>query len=176
MQPLFLPVENHTFQIRRLEPNDAPSLAQHANNPNIANVLRDRFPNPYTEQDAINFIKHTQETDKESIFAIVSDQQAVGSIGLMFQDDIYRFSAEIGYWLGESYWGKGIISTAIPIITRHAFKDLKFNRVFAKVSAKNTASMRVLEKTGFQLEGIGRKASFKNGEWIDEYNYALLRK
>lgn len=100
---------------------------------------------------------------------------AVGNIGFTIKDDIYRFNAEIGYWLGEDFWGRGIMSEAIPIMVSYIFRNFQVNRIYACVLAGNTASMRVLEQTGFRPEAVLRKAAVKNNQPMDEHIFALLR-
>lgn len=103
------------------------------------------------------------------------DGKAVGNIGFTVKDDIYRYNAEIGYWVGEEYWGRGIMTEAIPIMTDYIFANFQVNRIFACVLEGNMASMRVLTSAGYQQEAIHRKAAVKNNQYLDEYVYAILR-
>lgn len=103
------------------------------------------------------------------------DGQAVGNIGFTVKDDIYRFNAEIGYWVGEPYWGRGIMTEAVPIMTTYIFRNFQVNRIFACVLEGNPASMRVLEQAGYLREAIQRKAAVKNNKYLDEHIFAILR-
>ncbi|MCB0572882.1 MAG: GNAT family N-acetyltransferase [Phaeodactylibacter sp.] len=162
------------FHLRRFSHTDIPHVARYANNANIATRLQDRFPHPYTAQDARAFIDYTLNADMESIFAIDVEGQAVGSIGLIFQPDVYSISAELGYWLGEEFWGRGIATSAVGKMVQHAFSDLKLHRVFARVFSNNGASRRVLEKAGFRLEGNAREAVMKNGKVLNLLTFGIL--
>lgn len=157
----------------RLE--DARSLCVHANNNKVSENLRDVFPFPYNLGDAEYFIKNIASSTVNLILAIEVDGQAVGSIGILPKTDVYQRSAELGYWLGEKYWGRGITTEAVATIVAYAFNMYDINRIYASVFERNTASMRVLEKCGFVREAILRKAVVKNGIVMDEYVYALLR-
>lgn len=107
--------------------------------------------------------------------AIEIDGQAVGNVGFTVKDDIYRFNAEIGYWLSEDYWGRGIMTEALQVMTDYIFKNFQVNRLFACVLEGNIGSMRVLEAAGYQREAILRKAAIKNNQYLDEHIFALLR-
>ena len=154
-----------------------PSVEKYANNEKIAGRLRDSFPYPYTKEDAEWFVKDCMEKEGKTQFsrAIVIDKEAVGSISLLFGDDVYSRSAELGYWLGEPFWGRGIMTGAVGQICREAFGRLDIIRIHAVVYARNGASCRVLEKAGFTREGILRQSVYKNGEVLDACLYALLR-
>lgn len=108
-------------------------------------------------------------------FAIEVNSKAVGNIGFTVKDDIYRYNAEIGYWIGEEYWGRGITSEILPVTVRYIFQNFQVNRLYACVLEGNVPSMRVLEKAGFRAEAIHRKAAVKNNQYLDEYIYAILR-
>lgn len=162
------------LQLRRLRLEDAPQLAAYANNPKIAANLMDRFPSPYTLEDANWFINYAAENERESVFAIDRGAGLIGVIGMVFKTDVYSASAELGYWLGEPYWGRGIIPEAIALIVKHAFEDLRHSRVYANVFHTNPASRRVLEKVGFEREGIARKAIVKNGQILDVWTYGKV--
>lgn len=169
-----LPTIGQAFSLRRLRPADASSLARHANDPGIAFHLRDRFPHPYFEADAQKFIAHAQSSRNESTFAIEADGEAVGTISLMFREGLDRPIAEVGYWLGRDYWGRGIVSAAVQIIVRHAFQDLGLIRIFAGVYSNNPASRKVLEKNGFRFEGAARGAIVRNGEVLDAWLLGIV--
>lgn len=157
------------FRLRSLRINDAPIFAKQANNLKIANMVQDRFPHPYTEKAAEQFITNLSQSNDQKVFGIEVDGQVAGAIGLKFQPDVYRFSVEMGYWLGEAYWGRGIMSKAIETVTDYALQKMNMNRVFARVYENNPGSMKALEKAGFEKEGIAKKAVVKNGEVLDLY-------
>ncbi len=160
--------------LRRLEPSDKTRMAQLANNKKIWDNVRDAFGYPYNEKNAEEFIQRQAKSDTEKVFVIDHNDEFCGLIGMIYQKDVYRKSAEIGYWIGEPFWGKGIVTKAIELIARYAFDELKLMRIFAGVFEYNVGSMRVLEKNGFQKEGISKKAIFKNGKFWEEHRYALL--
>jgi len=154
--------------------SDAEDLTRIANNEKISGNMRDLFPQPYSLQDAENYIKLRLEDKIQSIFAIIYNGELVGSIGLHLQQDVYRLSAELGYFIGEKYWNKGIATKSIALITEFGFESLHLTRIFAGVFEHNKASMRVLEKNNYTLEGIKRKAIIKNNILMDEYFYAKI--
>lgn len=163
-----------TCDIRSWRWSDADSLVRHANNRKIWLNLRDRFPHPYTERDARTFLRRVQHADPETLFAIAFDDDAIGSIGFMLQADVERVSAEIGYWLGEGFWGRGIATEALMALTRYAFENHELTRLFALPFASNTASCRVLEKAGYSLEGRLQRSAIKDGVVIDQMQYAYV--
>lgn len=164
-------------EIRRWRKEDIQSLARHANSQAIAGNLRDGFPIPYTEKDAEAFIRACIAADDESecFRAIEVDGEAAGSIGLLRKDNIHAHTAELGYWLGEAFHGKGVVTQATRLLCAHGFDHMNLVRIFALPFAYNTASCRVLEKAGFEREGILRKNAYKNGRHIDCALYALVR-
>jgi RimJ/RimL family protein N-acetyltransferase len=164
------------FTLRSWDFDDRESLVYYANNYNIARYMTDRFPYPYTLQDANSFIEMASTGRPPNILAIEVEGKAAGGIGLHMQPDIYRKNAEMGYWLGEPYWGKGIITNAIIEMTRYGFANWDINRIFARPFGTNKASQRVLEKAGFTLEGKFEKSLYKNNEYLDELIYAIRRK
>ncbi|MBL0099933.1 MAG: GNAT family N-acetyltransferase [Saprospiraceae bacterium] len=161
--------------LRQWQLSDVPSLVKYANNPNIAKNLRDAFPNPYTLENAINFINMANSKEPSAIFAIDMSGEAIGGIGLHPQNDIQRMNAELGYWLAEPFWGQGIISQAIVDIVAFGFRELEINRIFAIPFGSNIASQRALEKAGFTLEARFEKTLYKNGEFEDELVYAIRK-
>lgn len=166
------------YTLRPWQPEDAVSLARYINNIHIWNQVRDALPYPYTEADARSYITMTQEEAAKSApvnFAVVIDGKAVGGVGFIPGQDVERISAEIGYWLGEPFWGKGIMTDVVRRASLQAFQTLPVTRLHAGVFGKNPASMRVLEKAGYAKEGIARKAVIKNGEIMDFHLYALLK-
>jgi ribosomal-protein-alanine N-acetyltransferase len=167
-------LEGSRCAVRSWRAGDANALVRHANNANIASQLRDRFPHPYTPRHAVEFL-HTATTDAGDTFlAIEVGAEAVGGVGFFPGTDVERFSAEIGYWLGESLWGRGITTEAVTLVTDYTFGRLNLLRVFALPFADNIASRRVLEKAGYQFEGILRSSSVKFGEARDQAVYARL--
>lgn len=153
---------------------DAPSLAKYANNPKIACNLRDSFPHPYHMDDAQQWLARVVETDSRTVFAIATSHEVIGSIGLAPGEDIHRFTAEMGYWLAEPFWGKGIMTQAVKAMTDYGISVLKLNRIHADPFTTNPASARVLEKAGFTREGTIRASVFKNGKILDQYIYAYI--
>ncbi len=131
--------------IRSWPPEDAVSLQRYANNQNIWINLRDEFPHPYTWNDAHSFLRRVTQEKPETIFAIATSAEAIGGIGLRLGSDIHRKTAELGYWLGEPIWGRGIMSQAVLEFTRHAFETFDLQRVYAEPFETNRASARVLE-------------------------------
>ncbi len=160
--------------IRSWRRSDAVSLAEQANNRAIWLNLRDRFPHPYTQADARMFLREVMHRDPETAFAIDVDGQAVGGIGFVPQLDVERVSAEIGYWLGEAYWGRGITTEALQAVTRHAIDRHGLTRLFALPFAWNLPSCRVLEKAGYTLEARLRRSAVKDGRIVDQMQYAFV--
>ena len=158
--------------LRALVPDDAVTLARLANDRDVWLNVRDRFPHPYSLADAEVWIASSSAHTPQTSFGIVVEGQAVGSISLMPGHDIERVSAEIGYWLGRPFWGRGIMTDAVRATTTYAFDELKLRRVFAVPFAHNAASSRVLEKAGYVLEGVMRQSAIKDGVIIDQYLYA----
>jgi RimJ/RimL family protein N-acetyltransferase len=161
--------------IRSWSLDDVSSLVLYANNLNVWRNLRDRFPHPYTTHDAASWIALARVASPETHFAIDVVSEAVGGIGLDLNTDVYKRSAEIGYWLGEPYWGRGIATDAVRALTEWAFSNFDLCRLYANVFEGNRASARVLEKTGFTLEGILRKSVTKEGRTMDQWIYARVR-
>lgn len=161
--------------VRSWHPEDVDSLTRHADNPKIWRNVRDAFPHPYTPEDAVEWIQRATRQIPETSYAIAVDGAAVGGIGLILKDDVYRRSAEIGYWLGEPYWGRGIVVEAVRALTDHAFATYDLCRIFAGVFEWNNASIRVLEKAGYTLEARLRKAVTKESLTVDELVYAMIR-
>ena len=154
--------------------DDGEALVRHANNPNIASQLRDRFPHPYTRRDAQAFLSGALSAEDSTNFAIDVEGGAVGGIALVPGSDVERYSAEIGYWLGEAYWGRGIAAEALTLMTGFAFSSMNLLRIFALPFANNSQSTRVLEKAGFLKEGILRSSSVKHGRPRDQALYAVV--
>ena len=163
------------FSLRPWHSDDAVSLVTHANNPRIASNLRDGFPYPYTLADAKKWLKMVGDNGEDVILAIEVNGEASGGIGLHGLKDVYRYNGEIGYWLSEKHWGKGIMSDAVAAMVAYAFSETSWLRLFACIYENNPSSMRVLEKNGFRPEAIHRKAVMKEGKLMDEHLYALLK-
>lgn len=162
-------------EIRPYSLRDAPDLARRANNRKVWRNLRDAFPHPYTLDHAEAFISRVTEMDPQTNWCIAVDGRAAGGIGLKLHEDVERFSAELGYWLAEEFWGRGITSAAVSAVSDHALQAFGLNRIFAEPYAWNPASCRVLEKAGFQREGVLRRAAFKDGQVVDKFMYARIR-
>jgi len=162
-------------RLRGWRRSDASSLARHANNPKIWRNLRDAFPHPYTVVDAHAWIRNASAARPPTHFAIDVKGEAVGSIAMLVQRDVHRRSAEVGYWLSEEHWGRGIATEALGAFVEYAFSSFDVCRLFATAFEWNPASVRVLEKCGFTLEGRRRKAVTKEGRTIDDFLYALVR-
>jgi len=158
--------------IRALKIDDAPRMAELANNKKISINLRDAFPYPYTINDAESFINLCVNQNPTTIFAIEYNGLYVGNIALIKGTDVYSKSAEIGYFIGEPYWNKGIVTQAVNLITDFGFKSLGIVRIHTGVFEYNIPSQRVLEKCGFIKEAIFKNAIFKNGKLFNEVRYA----
>ena len=168
-------IRREAFILRAWDPSDASALVKHANNPKVAAHLRDGFPYPYTPGDARNWLSMVGSNKEDVILAIEVMGEAAGGIGLHGMKDVYRYNSEIGYWLSEVHWGKGIMTEAVGAMVKYAFEETSWLRLFAAVYENNPASMRVLEKNGFIPEAVHRKAVMKNGTLMDEHLYALLK-
>lgn len=162
--------------IRKWKTEDATTLAAVLNNKKILDNLRD-LPFPYTEKDAEDFIHSTLQADenKTYIFAITVEDIPVGSIGVYRKDNIHSQTAELGYYIAESFWGRGVGTSAIKQTCKYIFEHTDIIRIFAEPFAYNTASCRILEKNGFMCEGVLRNNAVKNGQIIDMKMYSLIR-
>ena len=159
--------------LRPWQASDKEALLIHANNHKIWKNLRDRFPHPYTPEDADWWINFASEQQPQLSFAIVVEEQAVGGIGLELQQDIQWVSAELGYWLGEPFWGRGIATAAIQALTAWAIPELSLTRIYALPFAHNTGSCRALEKAGYLREGVLKRSAMKEGVVLDQILYAF---
>lgn len=169
-------IQNDNIFLRPWTAEDAERLAEIANNKNIYDNLRDGFPHPYSVEDAKRFISDIQEDNNQSkIFAIEIDGIVVGSIGAYFMKDVYRKNVEIGYYLAEEYWGKGIMTKTIKAITDYLFDNFDIIRVYAEPFARNAGSRRALAKAGYRFEALLRSNVIKNNEVLDSCIYAMLR-
>ena len=165
------------ISIREWRINDKAALAENLNNLNVLNNLRDGLPYPYTEQDAEEFIRAMLSSDKNNTFAfaITLDDKAIGSIGAFRQDNIHSHTAEMGYYIGEAYWGNGYATSAIKQVCRYVFEHTDIIRIFAEPFSHNIASCRALEKAGFKYEGTLKSNAVKCGNIVDMKMYALIR-
>lgn len=168
-------LEGSIFRLRPWQQDDAENLAKHANNEKIAMNLRDGFPYPYTLHDAEKWIVMIMKNEKDLIFAIEIDGEACGGIGLHGGKDVYRYNAEIGYWLSEVHWGKGIMTEAVKLLVDLGFQKYHWLRIYAGIFSTNPASMKVLKKSGFKHEAFIHKSVKKRGVFLDEHVYSLLR-
>jgi len=163
------------YKIRSFRKSDAAALVGYGNNRNVSRYLRDSFPYPYRKSDAEGWLRYVANEEPESNFAIADSTELIGGIGLRFQGDVYRCGAELGYWLGEPHWGKGIVSAAVKVFVGYAFETFEIERLWATVYEGNVPSARVLEKAGFEREGILRRSVIKENQIFDSSMYALLR-
>ncbi|MDL2224707.1 GNAT family N-acetyltransferase [Eubacteriales bacterium OttesenSCG-928-M02] len=163
--------------IRPWRLTDAGDIARALNNKRIQDNLRDGLPFPYTEADGLDYIRHALDApaDSQYLWAIHVDDVAVGSIGIHRKENIHYRTAELGYYLAEAHWGKGIVTAAVKEACDTVFAQTDMLRIFAEPFAHNTASRRVLEKAGFTLEGILQKNAVKNGTVVDMALYALIK-
>ena len=163
-------------KIRKWKLTDAKDIAVALSNKKIQDNLRDGLPYPYSEQDGIDFISSmlSANEDETFAFAITLDDKVIGSIGVFRQQNTHRQTAEMGYYIAEEYWGKGIMTDAVKQICNYVFKNSDILRIYAEPFAYNTGSCRVLEKAGFQYEGTLRNNAVKNGKVIDMKMYSLL--
>jgi len=162
--------------VRDWRDSDRESLVHFANNRRIWRNLKDRFPHPYTDADAKAWIALARANPDLAGWAIEVEGLAAGCIGLQPLSDVHARSAHIGYWLGEPFWGRGIVTAAVRAVSELALGQLGYLRLEAPVFAWNPASMRVLEKCGFVREGVMKKSAFKDGEVIDCVLYARVAK
>ena len=163
-----------TCKVRSWRTADAEPLARAANNRNIWMNLRDAFPYPYTLKDAREYIRGVRQRTPETSFAIAVNDEAIGGVGFVLKPDVERVSAEIGYWLAEPFWGRGIASDALTAVTAYAVETHQLTRIFAVPFAWNAASCRVLEKAGYVLEARLRRSAIKDGKMTDQLQYAFI--
>jgi [ribosomal protein S5]-alanine N-acetyltransferase len=161
-------------RIRSFRSEDAAPLARHADSLAVWRQLRDRFPHPYRVEDAERFLASVVGKEPETDFAVEVEGEAAGAIGLTLGIDVERVSAEIGYWLAEAHWGRGIATQAVAEFTAWGIERYGLTRVFARVFDGNAASIRVLEKAGYRLEGRLRRAAIKEGRLLDQLQYAFV--
>jgi ribosomal-protein-alanine N-acetyltransferase len=163
------------YLLRDWQEDDASALAKYADNPKIWCCLRDAFPHPYHLEHAREFIRRVNAAEPRGVFAIATETEAIGSIGLTLGHDVHRYTAELGYWLAEPFWGRGIMTRAVKAMAYFGFSELGLYRIRAEPYAVNPASARVLEKAGFLLEGTMRASAFKEGRIVDQLLYAKVK-
>lgn len=163
------------LRVRSWHKNDLDALVRHANNPKIAANLRDQFPHPYTRSAGVAYLSEVRSAEVETSFAVEYEGAAVGGVGFKLGTDVARLSAEMGYWLGEPYWGRGLTTRAVLATCEWAFGNYKLTRIFAMAFSHNVGSMRVLEKAGFEREGLLRRSAIKNGAILDQVLFAKVR-
>lgn len=168
-------IETSFGMIRPWRRDDAAALVKYGNNRNVWLNLRDAFPHPYRDTHAAEFLEMVERQHPTTFFAIATTQEAIGGIGISIGQDVHRLTAEMGYWLAEPYWGKGIMSEAVARFTEFAFERFSLLRIYAEPYAHNASSCRVLEKAGFQLEGRLRNSVIKDGQVLDQLLYARIR-
>ena len=158
--------------VRPWRPDDAESLVRHANNRKVWLALRDGFPHPYMIEDARKFLQATIKSEPITLFCVEVNGAAAGGIGIHLGIDVHRHTAELGYWLGEEFWGRSIMTEAVMAFADFCFKTFSLRRIYAEPFANNPASGRVLEKAGFTLEGRLKNNVIKDGELLDSLLYA----
>lgn len=165
------------IQLRSWIPSDKASLIKYANNRAIWRNLRNQFPHPYREKDADEWLQSVACEEKPTQFAIARGTEAIGGIGIMLQGDVFCKSAELGYWLGEPFWGQGIMTAVVNAFSQHVFRrpELEIARIEAGIFGWNTASMQVLKKAGFHQEAVLKDAVYKDGQFTERVIYRMLR-
>jgi [ribosomal protein S5]-alanine N-acetyltransferase len=161
--------------LRAWRRDDAASLARHADNVNVWRWMSDSFPHPYTLQIAEHWCTRGHVEFGGDNWAIALNDEAVGGCGIQQGQAQFVCSAEVGWWLAQEHWGRGIASRVARALVTRGFETARITRLFAPIHAGNTRSMRVAEKAGFVLEGIQRKSAIKAGRPIDRHLYALVR-
>ena len=166
-----------TISLRELKMEDAQDLVAAINNKKVLDNLRDGIPYPYTEKDAEEFITAMRSADKNKqyVFAIACEGKAIGCVSVLRKDNVHHLTGELGYYIAEPYWGKGITTEAVRLIRDYIFENTDIVRIFADPYSYNEASCRVLEKAGFQYEGLLRQNAIKNGLLMDMKMYAVLK-
>jgi [ribosomal protein S5]-alanine N-acetyltransferase len=174
-QPMITTPLRTTFgSIREYAPDDLDALVRYADNRKIWQNMRDAFPSPYTRESGLAFLAAVRGQHPTTFFAIASAQELIGGIGISLNHDVHRLTAEMGYWLGEPFWGKGIISESIRVFSEYAFQRFSLVRIYAEPYQDNLASSRALEKAGYRLEGRMEKSAIKEGRLLDQLLYAKV--
>ncbi|MCK9325360.1 MAG: GNAT family N-acetyltransferase [Bacteroidales bacterium] len=168
--------EDSSLVLRTWRMEDLSSLVKHANNFNIWINLRDAFPHPYNEESGKGWLQMALAEENNLLLAIELNGEAVGGIGAHFHPDVYRINAEIGYWLSEEFWGHGIVTRSVQLLTTYLFDNYPdIQRIYADLFASNRPSARVLEKCGFSLEAVHKRSVIKNGQILDEHRWVRFR-
>ena len=154
---------------------DAQTLIKYANNRNVSINMRDGFSYPYTLRNARTFLETVSKQNPVTFYAIATSEEAIGGIGVSINTDVHRLTAELGYWLAEPYWGKGIMTEAVSTFTEYAFAHFGLIRIYAQPYANNSGSCRVLQKAGFLLEARMEKNVIKDGQILDQFLYAKVK-
>ncbi|MBS0211952.1 MAG: GNAT family N-acetyltransferase [Proteobacteria bacterium] len=168
-------IDGDGFILRAWRDEDAVALVAHADDARVAHSLGERFPHPYTPDDAHWFIANARQEGREKIYAIQINGEAAGSIGVTQGEGVERHSAELGYWVGRAYWGEGIATAAVRAIVPHALREWRLYRLYARVFADNPASMTVLERCGFAREAVLRRQVLKGERLLDLHIFAITR-
>ena len=169
-------IQLRTFTLREWRRGDERSLVHHANNRNVSRYLADVFPYPYRHDDAVTWIGRHVGVEPQTQFAIEIEGDAVGGIGLYLGTAMHRRSAELGYWLSEEHWGRGIMTEAARAVVSYGFATFDLEHIFAGLFERNVGSRRVLEKAGFVLEGrLRMHVTTKDGETMDDLLYGIVR-
>lgn len=165
-------------EIRKWLLEDAEDLAKALNNKSIHNNLRDGLPFPYTVKDATAYIEEMQSADPEKTyaFAITYQGKVIGSIGIFRKENVHSRTAEVGYYISEDFWGKGLGTSALKKACKYVFDNTDIIRIFGDPYARNLASCRILEKSGFIYEGTLHANAYKNGKVEDMRMYALIKR
>lgn len=162
------------IDLREFTEKDIESIAIYANNFNVSRYMASRIPYPYTSEDAKWWVE-TGSKQQGFNLAIDLEGKCIGVVGVQFGDNEYYYSAEIGYWIAEDHWGKGIGTEAVSKMTDYVFSTTETIRLSAPVYSPNKASMRVLEKCGYALEAIHQRTVYKNDAFMDEHIYVKFR-
>lgn len=165
----------HTIALRPWDMEDLSDLVKYANNPKIAQNLTDMFPHPYSREDGIAFIQMTKNLKDGVIFCVTVDDEVAGSIGVFMQKDIMRRNAELGYWIAEPFWGKGICTSAVKLIVQYGFAHFDIDRIFARPFGRNIGSQKVLMNAGFAFEARFHQNIIKNGILEDELFFGIRK-
>jgi RimJ/RimL family protein N-acetyltransferase len=171
---MILYTQDHAVRLRPWAASDHDALVRYGNNKLVWRNLTDMFPHPYTDADAVAWVKTANEPGPSIFLAIDVEGEAIGGIGVIAGQGNSFHTGQFGYWLGQPHWGKGIATRCALALRDHAFAGGRFKRLEAPVFAWNPASMRVLEKAGFEREGILRKSVLKDGQLIDSVLYAAI--
>jgi RimJ/RimL family protein N-acetyltransferase len=170
-------MEKIGVSLRKWTMKDTSDLVEVINNKKLLDNLREGIPFPYTENDAVEFINTTLSTEKDRqyAFAVTYNDKVIGGISVFRKDNVHRLTAELGYYIAEPYWGRGIMTEAVRQMCVYVFENTNIIRISAEPYAFNKASCRVLEKAGFQFEGLLRQNAVKNGHPVDMKLYAILK-